>query len=594
MSDSEHAAAADGPQQQPAPASDDKSTSTYAFLVHSQKTLTQNLPPKIDNKLLARQKRRRTSPEDYAILEAEYQQNPKPDKATRASIVSRVSLGEKEVQIWFQNRRQNDRRRSKPLEPHEYLPSKAVTSEPIDDDKDADEKTREYENESSQIYSNSSQEDPDQIIDSSQLSSSFRSNVDSEKADVVTSFCSSQTTDASPQQPETDNVVADNREREQEIQASSTKPVVQSDTMKRKRSISDLLGPAQTQTDRRSMWAGNNPAMPPPLRISLSFDGEAVVRREGEKTPSPPRPRDMRISMSADGEALIKSAHEASPSKKPTSLLQARRPPFGGLRRSSSAIVLGSSVRTVGQVEAKTFGRSRDARTWELHCDTDARSALSLSSAKLRRYSVTSPLALFTTRDGSKAQRKSEPEKRKVLSTRTNLPNVLNTVVQPTGKRQKLSRAVSSLARLESDRNILANKASSNISKKAEKTAGHGSKRAFDIYHSGDSDKENWVPGTRVSNVRRRGTQQQQRDRRSLLQKPTAAGRGMNSSRARQQSKANKENYAVASDDDDDDEHDDAEDEEIARFMAGAGGSTQEDDLDCVQGLLSLSQGAWR
>lgn len=39
------------------------------------------------------------SPEDHAILEAEYQQNPKPDKAARASIVSRVSLGEKEVQV---------------------------------------------------------------------------------------------------------------------------------------------------------------------------------------------------------------------------------------------------------------------------------------------------------------------------------------------------------------------------------------------------------------------------------------------------------------------------------------------------------------
>lgn len=37
----------------------------YAFLVHSQKTLTQNLPPRVDNKLLARQKRRRTR---YALI----------------------------------------------------------------------------------------------------------------------------------------------------------------------------------------------------------------------------------------------------------------------------------------------------------------------------------------------------------------------------------------------------------------------------------------------------------------------------------------------------------------------------------------------
>lgn len=39
------------------------------------------------------------SPEDHAILEGEYQRNPKPDKDARAAIVSRVSLGEKEVQV---------------------------------------------------------------------------------------------------------------------------------------------------------------------------------------------------------------------------------------------------------------------------------------------------------------------------------------------------------------------------------------------------------------------------------------------------------------------------------------------------------------
>jgi len=39
------------------------------------------------------------SPEDHAILEAEYQRNSKPDKATRAEIVKRVSLGDKEVQV---------------------------------------------------------------------------------------------------------------------------------------------------------------------------------------------------------------------------------------------------------------------------------------------------------------------------------------------------------------------------------------------------------------------------------------------------------------------------------------------------------------
>ena len=93
--------------------------SDYAFLVHSQDTLSQEVGPETTTQRLARQKRRRTryesyvtylhtsvrteivvcSPEDHAILEAEYERNPKPDKAARIKIVGRVALGEKEVQV---------------------------------------------------------------------------------------------------------------------------------------------------------------------------------------------------------------------------------------------------------------------------------------------------------------------------------------------------------------------------------------------------------------------------------------------------------------------------------------------------------------
>lgn len=54
MSDPDSAPACSSPSESAAAALN------YAFLVHSQKTLTQNLPPRVDNKLLARQKRRRT------------------------------------------------------------------------------------------------------------------------------------------------------------------------------------------------------------------------------------------------------------------------------------------------------------------------------------------------------------------------------------------------------------------------------------------------------------------------------------------------------------------------------------------------------
>ena len=94
----------------------DSPNATFAFLVHSQDTLTNGLPPNADNPPISRSRRRRTryahvglcniccyltkySPEDHAILETEYQLNSKPDKIARLSIVKRVALGEKEVQV---------------------------------------------------------------------------------------------------------------------------------------------------------------------------------------------------------------------------------------------------------------------------------------------------------------------------------------------------------------------------------------------------------------------------------------------------------------------------------------------------------------
>ena len=59
MSDLESSVAVAASSSPSLPAADSNSLN-YAFLVHSQKTLTQNLPPRVDNKLLARQKRRRT------------------------------------------------------------------------------------------------------------------------------------------------------------------------------------------------------------------------------------------------------------------------------------------------------------------------------------------------------------------------------------------------------------------------------------------------------------------------------------------------------------------------------------------------------
>ena len=106
------------PQQDTKSSSDVSRASSFTFLLQSQEALNSNLPPDVDSSQpAARQKRRRTryesavtksklhakykviSPEDSAILETEYEKNPKPDKAARAEIVKRVALGDKEVQV---------------------------------------------------------------------------------------------------------------------------------------------------------------------------------------------------------------------------------------------------------------------------------------------------------------------------------------------------------------------------------------------------------------------------------------------------------------------------------------------------------------
>ncbi|OJJ51691.1 hypothetical protein ASPZODRAFT_148928 [Penicilliopsis zonata CBS 506.65] len=457
------------------PVSSSSPALNYAFLVHSQKTLTQNLPPRVDNKLLARQKRRRTSPEDHAVLEAEYQRNPKPDKAARADIVSRVSLGEKEVQIWFQNRRQNDRRKSKPLQPHELV-APLSASDPISSHSDEPEVAGGVEHDLS--YNGEDATKPSEDV---ALPSSFVSEVSDTKDENSQPIPSSQTSVESETQQE--NVQADenagNEPPEQEVLSAS----------KRKRSISDLRGQATFTS-------------PPSLRISLSFDGEAMVRKDNELTPSPPKGRNaLRIAMSADGKAVIRKGDEPSPSKNRISMFSTRAPRFAGLRRSSSAVLPSTPRLGSASDKDKVFGRSRDPKNWESFFDTDARSALSTPSSVSQGTPHTASPSLFRSR--------SQRSLNRSLSGRHNAltPNsdcFATPAPRPsTGeKRRKLSRTVSSLGRLETSCPGSLNKMPLTTDDPKALT----SKDHVDDLdaHFGDSDKENWISGTHVSRIRRR------------------------------------------------------------------------------------------
>ncbi|WEW56832.1 Homeobox protein yox1 [Emydomyces testavorans] len=541
-----------------------------SFLVHSNKTLAEGQPPKVDNKALSRQRRRRTSPEDYAILEAEYQRNPKPGREKRASIVSRVSLGDKEVQIWFQNRRQNDRRRSKPLQPHELLPSSAArtNSQKGKPDNKEDLNSQDPSVSATSSFHSQNHDEPNQPA----ASSSFEHANERDEANSSLQISSSQATIASTQTEKLEDGNTNNEVPYSSEGSAVKTEILQNDPQqqlgsKRKWDEFSVHELVEAKYARRSL--PSQLAIPPSLRVSLSFDGEAIVRREGEKTPSPPKPRDsLRISFSADGEAVVRTANEPSPSK--TSSKYAR---FGQLRRSTSAVSFPAMGSTMGPKDAKPFGRSRDARTWEQYCDNDARTALS-TALTTRTDSTTS---------NNLSRRNSPAESSKPLAPRSNLPNVTMQLEVPTEKRRKLTRAMSSLARLESGT-------------KAPTVSGVKSKEFGDPIlkdHSGDSDKENWIPGTQISSVRRRSVQQrpaQTRSRRILGQsskqleanRPSSARlkRGRSVKTAQPNEKENQSAIVC-------------EGEEASALVKEAG-SNPEEDLDCVQGLLSLSQGAWR
>ncbi|KAJ5601724.1 hypothetical protein N7510_011258 [Penicillium lagena] len=548
MSDPESSVAA---SSSPSLSATDSNVLNYAFLVHSQKTLTQNLPPRVDNKLLARQKRRRTSPEDHAVLEAEYQKNPKPDKVARASIVSRVSLGEKEVQIWFQNRRQNDRRKSKPLQPHELLALRSSmtdsSAQPASDDSASAEPSSsgaEPSSDTQDLHGPRTSKPWDGEI----LQFSDRSDPVSEDKEGEPGLPSqsSQSTVATDALEDTQTTIHEDLEQPDQDMGDGSSP----HPPKRKRSASDIRGEGgneQSSTEKS----------PPSLRLSMSFDGEAMVRKEGELTPSPPKSRNaLRIAMSCDGKAVIRAEDEPSPPK-----------------TASSAIFPTSTEKD------RVFGRSRDPRNWESFFDTDARSALSTPTSSQPGPNAASP-GLFHSRSQRSLSRSLSGRHSLLARAEATTTPISQSIGE---KRRKLSRTVSSLGRLENSRNRGMGFAPKTPFKPmSSKLSSKPDLQLDDDDDDGDSDKENWIPGTRTSNMRRKTTSHPSRP----VLKETNRNRGLgimtNGKRNRPfpnglQNKAPPELSA-----------------DVSAFMSGAGGASQEDDLDCVQGLLSLSQGAWR
>jgi hypothetical protein len=189
--------------------------------------------------------------------------------------------------------------------------------------------------------------------------------------------------------------------------------------------------------------------------------------------------------------------------------------------------------------------------------------------------------AISLLRSTSNAALKPNNNKRNAPATRHEAGKQL-------GKKPKLGRAQSSLARLQNPQKP--------SSKMPETVSGNNGKDRLMRSPSGDSDKENWLPNDNAGNVRRRPLPSARSDKqlgsRAVLGDnhniPShAINFGGNGNRRRKAKDVEPNIF-------EDKENAGEVDRDVEKFMRGEISPSKKGDLDCVQGLLSLSQGNWR
>ncbi|TGO31148.1 hypothetical protein BPAE_0001g00420 [Botrytis paeoniae] len=517
-----------------------------------------------------KQKRKRTSPEDQAFLEAQYKENPKPNKAARAEIVKSVRLNEKEVQIWFQNRRQINRRKSRPLLPHEIaafgLGLNPLSSDPASIVNYSSSQETDEQAESllpNEALSTLDNEDESRISQDVELSASGMTSTIKSSEQVA------EGTQKLPVKTEPSSLVSETPSKET-----------------RSQSVSEALSQSFSATPGylANRWNNVNPFSTPVAAHSAMFTTPTISRPifpsscpERITTDTTPSTTSrVRLSTGLDGRAELVEGEITPPrphAERPTSSLSSVIPlkRMRSLYRSHSALPLGSSSFNGPFTPRLLSGRSRDARTWEFCAEGEPRDELTTQAENESSGSAIAAISLI--RSTSSSALKPNPSKR-------NTPSRLNLQ----GKRPKMGRASSSVARMQSG----VKKAGQPINDKDPSMRSP----------SGDSDKENWVPPQSGVSPRRRPAHVQKesdREPKGILQDnpsiPTHAEFGVNRNKRRKSAHSEPQVYEDA---EVSTKNTKAPDDDVQQFMQAPVSPSKKDDVDCIQGLLSLSQGNWR
>ena len=226
-------------------------------------------------------------------------------------------------------------------------------------------------------------------------------------------------------------------------------------------------------------------------------------------------------------------------------------------------------------------GRSRDARTWEFYCDTDTRDALTAQAEREQSGSAAGAIGLLRSRSNKALA--SNTNKRNVNAPKPESSYCVKNN-EPKTQKRKLNRTISSVARLQTVSN---GKEAVNSGLKKPKSISQTEL----LEEPGDSDKENWEPGTQNRIHRRHrpvNTVISTHNPRSVLRESLHILSQSSSldpflDHDSVHHRDGQENAAGG-----------LEDEDIAVSMKGNVLPREPDDLDAVQNLLSLSQGAWR
>ncbi|KAI0430251.1 hypothetical protein F5Y09DRAFT_237795 [Xylaria sp. FL1042] len=613
-------------------------------------------------------KRKRTTSQDKTILEAAYNSNPKPDKAARLDIVKRVSLNEKEVQIWFQNRRQNDRRKSRPLSPQEIEAlrygngMRVLSSDPMPPSiepasapiglPNAAEPRRLSSDMTTPIEIGQRPLSPEDGVSqnrsrpSSPHTIGMPNSIGGTRRNSEAAINGPSGTPPSPRAAV--GYLANRWFSGDSFSTSATAERSSDDSFKHEWDPQPTIGSGLNGGNSRLNSFSSSAS-------SIADNSPPILQPQSSSSSQ------VRLSLSLDGKAELVSAQQSPP--RPTPQLppnaETLPPVFGNrtLQRSRSAVsgITLPPISTLTKNLGAHFppqlarGRSRDVHAWESCCEADTRDELTRQAENESSGSAIAAISLMRSSSSSASlsnlihnhhSHPQPPSHPGVLQPNPAKRNMLSSARGLLDRKPKLGRAKTSppMARyvsVEEPRKVVMVEDDEDHlepEKKRRKQSGQ-----FDILSpSGDSDKENWSPDEDGNPDRRRPLPPPEtgaspvKAAAPLPRNPRRVGRvlgeqdavskrlflnGSADARNRNLHRANTApapgqrmrkpgDAAVAIFEDGEiTAHDERRemvpregkrDEDVECFMRGELSPSKRPDMDCVAGLLSLSQGNWR